>query len=907
MIRGAWWAPLMMLIGIGCRPAPANTEPLGPPAGHTQGLWMAPKPGAATVGPARPPLTASTAGWIEAPRRVFDPLQSPQILAVGSETALLSTGIGPMALSRAAGVVRLRLPLGWFWLGLGAGDVLYAATTEGALYRSADAMQAADATWTPTALIEAAATWDASASFVVAARGGEVLVSQDHGSSYRRRRISPTLTIRRVRARHDGVIVAWGHDLAGPTTYVSSDGGQRWELSQFQPFEIDRIGGVITNRGDRCPAMLSADGRLWLHGRVDAAQQADVWLRMLRLSPIPLAPTDSSGLSAQSPTAPIGGMPVQGHEASCEPPAPQANPTVLTTSPTERGCRGVNCVRNTVGRRVDSPSQFGLLMNNPAVVDRANGDVVLATLPPGCVVKSLRPLRGSGLLVCELSANNIALHTMARDGRFYREAAFRWPAAAIGEIESGQDGTVVIACRSPACAGKALVRSPNPLGDDRAWREISVPDVVTYRPLLLGAALALTSPASADTGERGRFGSLTTSDLLGGEGQGVSQAEAEQLLHTLSLTIARNDGSHHTVTTHQRFEGDLVSLEVGDGNIYLVTSVEVEGRKRRTVLKVEDGILRPQAQSPAALAPRPPQRDRLPAHQYNPYGIAIDHSHVYWTDPRIGAVQRVAKGGGKVTTLAKEQRGAFALAIDDSHVYFTIRGSANVADGSVRRVPKQGGPVEQIAGGQLRPEAIVSDDLAVYWASRGYDGALDGAVLRWNKQGGEPQALATGIPSPSGIALDQNHVYFTSTGQISRITKRGGPRERIAVELLRPRGLTVADGHLVWTDPQAGTISSAPLATLSQVTTLRGLASPVGITVCSGAIFATLIDAGQLLRASKPLASELPQPNAVTCDQHNAYVSLLGGRRISAVPLNGGNPRSLVGPAGRQPPLRFPR
>jgi hypothetical protein len=284
---------------------------------------------------------------------------------------------------------------------------------------------------------------------------------------------------------------------------------------------------------------------------------------------------------------------------------------------------------------------------------------------------------------------------------------------------------------------------------------------------------------------------------------------------------------------------------------------------------------------------------------YNPYGIAVDATHVYWTDSIAGTVLRAPKGGGAVTTLASEQRTVAAVAVSATHVYFTIRGNGRAADGAVRRVPKGGGGIEEIAGQQLGPNAIVTDQHAVYWTSAGYAGALDGAVLRWLEQGGEPKALAVGLFEPRGLALDDNDVYVSSGDSILYVSKRGGPVASFIHGLKTPWALTTSDTHLSWSDPFAGAVGSAPLDDPSQASAITGLRTPVGVATCAGVVYASLIDAERVLLANKPIASIVSQPNALACDDSRVFVSSMSGRRVDAMGLAGEQPRAISNETAR--------
>ena len=76
-----------------------------------------------------------------------------------------------------------------------------------------------------------------------------------------------------------------------------------------------------------------------------------------------------------------------------------------------------------------------------------------------------------------------------------------------------------------------------------------------------------------------------------------------------------------------------------------------------------------------------------------PFQIAADGNHLYWTDPREGALHKTAIVGPQGSTLLTEDaastandprfRGPYDVAVDEHHVYWTNR-----YDGTVKRMPK---------------------------------------------------------------------------------------------------------------------------------------------------------------------------------------------------------------------------
>jgi len=127
-----------------------------------------------------------------------------------------------------------------------------------------------------------------------------------------------------------------------------------------------------------------------------------------------------------------------------------------------------------------------------ALVDRARGRVLARPAPSGCVPRQTLSVRGVGLLLCAPVDGRTPLFLVDASGNWRAEGAL---AVALGEARASvaSDGTLLL---TPDRGG-AFVRAPVALGDPAAWREVSVPDAVAYRPLDGGGALIVTSPTAA--------------------------------------------------------------------------------------------------------------------------------------------------------------------------------------------------------------------------------------------------------------------------------------------------------------------------------------------------------------------------------------------------------------------------
>jgi hypothetical protein len=104
----------------------------------------------------------------------------------------------------------------------------------------------------------------------------------------------------------------------------------------------------------------------------------------------------------------------------------------------------------------------------------------------------------------------------------------------------------------------------------------------------------------------------------------------------------------------------------------------------------------------------------LSSSENDPWGVASDADHVYWSNAQGNTIRRVRKDGtGTVETLAMQQSSPREIAIDATHVYWTTY----VASGAIRRVAKTGGTVETLAENQLNPISIAVDATHVYWVA----------------------------------------------------------------------------------------------------------------------------------------------------------------------------------------------
>lgn len=115
------------------------------------------------------------------------------------------------------------------------------------------------------------------------------------------------------------------------------------------------------------------------------------------------------------------------------------------------------------------------------------------------------------------------------------------------------------------------------------------------------------------------------------------------------------------------------------------------------------------------------------------YGVAVDATFVYWTEPANGTVKRAPKAGGQSFTIAVNQDSPQAIAVLGTHVYWGNTGAVPNLGGTIRRAPQVAAVCDGVACEQVAvataPDAIVAGDDGIYWT----DNIVAGGVYRLAK------------------------------------------------------------------------------------------------------------------------------------------------------------------------------
>jgi hypothetical protein len=316
--------------------------------------------------------------------------------------------------------------------------------------------------------------------------------------------------------------------------------------------------------------------------------------------------------------------------------------------------------------------------NGDAAGESAVSDATTETcIGSGCVAPPIPPCDGPCLPV------RIAKDGLSK-GLAADESGVYWTAEELGDVRhAGVDGTGVVSV----------------FDGDKAPRLLALDDTFVY---WTESNSGIVSAARKD-GNRGPRA------MLGGQVDvfGIAVSAGEVFFHVRSTGEVRKsptDLSTSTLLTTQT-TGAVFGLAADGQNVYLGVTAGIN-RVRR--------------------APRATQTTEptdLSTKVLDLLGFAIDAARVYLADGDSGSVlsEKIDGSGGLVTHSSGEAMPS-SVAVDGTHVYWTNQGN-----GLIRRVAKAGGTAETLASGQAAPFAIAVNSRAVYWLT------TDGSVMTVRK------------------------------------------------------------------------------------------------------------------------------------------------------------------------------
>jgi hypothetical protein len=213
----------------------------------------------------------------------------------------------------------------------------------------------------------------------------------------------------------------------------------------------------------------------------------------------------------------------------------------------------------------------------------------------------------------------------------------------------------------------------------------------------------------------------------------------------------------------------------------------------------------------------------LAAQQQVPRRAVADAAFVYWGTGE-GDVLRVPIEGGATETLASGLHWSIGLALDADSVYWAdwgrLRGDSHAnhfampSTGAILRVAKTGGPVTTLVAGRNQPAELVLDTQFLYWVESGVERAggaepiaNTGKVLRVPLAGGEVTTLASRQDAPWSPWLDGPNLYWTlqEHQRIARAPRGGGPIASLRTGS-QPVGVVTDEKSLYWVEYGGGAI-----------------------------------------------------------------------------------------------------
>jgi len=199
--------------------------------------------------------------------------------------------------------------------------------------------------------------------------------------------------------------------------------------------------------------------------------------------------------------------------------------------------------------------------------------------------------------------------------------------------------------------------------------------------------------------------------------------------------------------------------------------------------------------------------------------LVADEGSIYFMDG--DRIARASKDSGVTSLLATEQDGSMSIAVDEAFVYWI-----DPADRAVRRVAKAGGPVDDIAKDEeLTSEMVprlIADATTLYWSASGL----------WSIPGlhATPKVGGGGITTIEAAATthfvaDATYLFYIDEGsdfegdptsELWRVRKDGTERTKLAewpfVYGELASGMAQDDTHVFWANGQARSMMRGPKA-----------------------------------------------------------------------------------------------
>lgn len=445
-----------------------------------------------------PVSAVDPAPWFEPPERaVVDPLTLDQFddsVATGDGFAVVSTVVGPIAVHATEGV-QGRVVAPKETEAFGMDDAGLIALAKGALWRAGD-WRKRDG-WTVLPTPSTVATFDATAGHIVAMSqdGQRLLRSTDQGRTFNASP-SPLVGASAIFVRPDGLVVVQGLDPAGRLqTRVQRRPRSPWQTAQVP--RLRRVAGYIeTDRYN--PQVLAADGERWVAACHDYGDYSN-WTTTTGRARSGAEPSSTSMPDLRHPRPPTGevecdGMMGWGGLGMGVGPEPIRGTTGPAPAPSRHSAAFF-----ADGRCRPDPEYIQECDDNVPLLRRPHAfwldgvkrDFSLLELPVRCGDARIENAAGLALLLCS-TADATTLYTTTGQ-RWVRETTLPTASAELSSLTAAPDGTLLLHgdCRYERPCTPSALRRPTALGAKSAWLELADPDVLAYRVLDGGRALAI--------------------------------------------------------------------------------------------------------------------------------------------------------------------------------------------------------------------------------------------------------------------------------------------------------------------------------------------------------------------------------------------------------------------------------
>jgi hypothetical protein len=206
-----------------------------------------------------------------------------------------------------------------------------------------------------------------------------------------------------------------------------------------------------------------------------------------------------------------------------------------------------------------------------------------------------------------------------------------------------------------------------------------------------------------------------------------------------------------------------------------------------------------------------------------PTQIAVDAKNAYWGES-IGATMEVPLAGGTPMSLGESGR---SIAVDGSNVYATGPG-ATVEPQSITSAPI-GSAAPAVSLGNFDAAFLAVDGENLYFTTSGGVSKLDLATKALT-------VLASNQGEGWAITVDATSVYWTSetAGSILKVPIAGGPVTVLAAGQDSPYAIAVDEVSVYWAnspDSSPGTIMRVPIGGGSPVVVAANQEGPIGLAL----------------------------------------------------------------------------